>query len=404
MDATPGQPTISGTLTSTYPDKVTLTANITKETDSDFSYEYQWLKDGEIVEGQKGETLEISNVADSGAYTVKAIAKCNGGEFASLESESSTVTIAPADITGTITQKGALGYTGQPLTAEIESTLAAKNNQVVTVKYGTIEGQCTSSTVPGFTDVGKHTVYYVASALNHNDYMGSFIVNVSKGVPTITKPTAKELTYDGTAQALVNAGKVPSGAKIQYSLEKTGTYKDAIPTGTDAKEYTVWYKVVGGTNYEDTEAQFVTVTIAQKDIAGATVILVNKLTYTGTEVTQNVKSVEIDGLTVTYDVSKNTVTNAGKHNLTITGKGNFKGTVTQEFEVAKAESTVTKAPKAKELTYTGLAQALVTAAETSDGTIKYSLKADTGFATEIPQAKDAKEYKVYYKVMILSSQ
>ena len=39
---------------------------------------------------------------------------------------------------------------------------------------------------------------------------------------------------------------------MQYSLTESGTYSQAIPAGTDAGEYTVWYRVIGDANHNDT--------------------------------------------------------------------------------------------------------------------------------------------------------
>ena len=74
-------------------------------------------------------------------------------------------------------------------------------------------------------------------------------------------PTPKELTYTGEAQELINPGEA-SGGTMQYSLDGTNFSPD-IPTGTDAGEYTVYYKVVGDANHSDTEPETVSVTIAE---------------------------------------------------------------------------------------------------------------------------------------------
>ncbi|MBR5536761.1 MAG: S-layer homology domain-containing protein, partial [Clostridia bacterium] len=82
----------------------------------------------------------------------------------------------------------------------------------------------------------------------------------------------------------------------------------------------------------------VTVTIAKKDIAGATVTLGKTLTYNGSEQTKTVTSVKIDGLTVTYTVAGNTAAEVGTYTLTVTGTGNFTGTVEKTWSIVKASS------------------------------------------------------------------
>ena len=90
----------------------------------------------------------------------------------------------------------------------------------------------------------------------------------SKEASVVTKaPEAKTLTYNGSAQQLVNAGEA-TGGKLQYALgtkdAATGTYYASIPTATDAGTYYVWYKVVGDGNHNDTEPACVPVTIAEE--------------------------------------------------------------------------------------------------------------------------------------------
>ena len=64
----------------------------------------------------------------------------------------------------------------------------------------------------------------------------------------------------------------------------------------------------------------------------------------------------------------------------------------------KATPTVT-APTANSLTYTGSAQALITAGSTSGGTLQYKLGEDGSYSTAIPTAVNAGTYTVYYKVV-----
>ena len=61
------------------------------------------------------------------------------------------------------------------------------------------------------------------------------------------------------------------------------------------------------------------------------------------------------------------------------------------------EATVVTAPVAKELTYTGQPQTLVTAGSAQDGTMRYSLD-NTQWSVDIPTGQNAGSYTVYYKV------
>ncbi|MCR5793581.1 MAG: InlB B-repeat-containing protein [Lachnospiraceae bacterium] len=76
----------------------------------------------------------------------------------------------------------------------------------------------------------------------------------------ITAPTARSLTYTGSAQALVTEGKAEGGT-MQYALGKDATtpptsgWSTSIPTATNTGTYYVWYMVKGDENHNDTEAK-----------------------------------------------------------------------------------------------------------------------------------------------------
>ena len=110
---------------------------------------------------------------------------------------------------------------------------------------------------------------------------GTVTVKVNKATPAFTAPTAQDnLTYTGQEQALITAGMTDHGT-MQYSLTENGTYSQDIPTGTDAGTYTVWYRVFGDANHNNTEPASVTVRIGQKPLRITGVTAASK-TYDGT--------------------------------------------------------------------------------------------------------------------------
>ena len=85
---------------------------------------------------------------------------------------------------------------------------------------------------------------------------------------TVDTPPAAigNLTCTGSAQALVTAGTA-SGGTMSYALGKNATteptsgWSDAIPTGTDPGLYYVWYRAVGDTTHNDSDAACIPVRI-----------------------------------------------------------------------------------------------------------------------------------------------
>ena len=123
---------------------------------------------------------------------------------------------------------------------------------------------------------------------------GTVTVKVNKATPTFTAPTAQEnLTYTGQEQALITAGMTDHGT-MQYSLTENGTYSQDIPTGTDAGAYTVWYRVIGDANHNDTAPASVAVSIGKKPLTITGVTAASK-PYDGTT-DAGITSVTFDGV------------------------------------------------------------------------------------------------------------
>ena len=367
---------------------------------------------------------------------------------------------------------------------------------------------------------GNHTFRFSATCDGYEKMSQDIVVTVQKAdirSGLITPPTAQEnLTYTGQEQALITAGSVTDYGTMQYSLTENGTYSQDIPAGTDAGTYTVWYRVIGDANHNDTAPASVAVRIGQKPLTITGVTAASK-PYDGTT-DADISSVTFDNVTLNrgtdYTVTasfddasvgngknitatvtlmeqaaKNyaleqssfpttgsiikaaapdftketalTIVNGHEKTYTVTlpalptletpkeygaptyELGEIKlndgyytsgakvengeltlpiqkndvettgsvGTVTVVIKSANYEDitltvnvnatnklvpTVT-APTANALTYNGAEQALVTAGKTTGGTMLYRL-GDSEWSEQIPTAKNAGEYTVWYKV------
>ena len=96
---------------------------------------------------------------------------------------------------------------------------------------------------------------------------GKVTVKVNKADPTFTAPTANTLTYNGKEQTLLTTGTAAGGTML-YRLGDTGEFTTGIPTGKDAGTYTVYYKVAGDSNHNDTAEKSITVTIDPMPLTG----------------------------------------------------------------------------------------------------------------------------------------
>ncbi|MBR0470286.1 MAG: hypothetical protein IJJ55_03605, partial [Clostridia bacterium] len=176
---------------------------------------------------------------------------------------------------------------------KISFTLAAPGANLVydgTAKKATLEGAEAFSAATGISVSSNNIVYnytpfggtnqgVVTETKNAGQYQAlytlqtttlpkpfvgiDFTINKADSVPA--NVTANNSTYNGSAQALVKAGTA-TGGTMQYKLGADGTYSENIPKATDANKYTVYYKVKGDNNHNDSAENSVSVTIAPKEI------------------------------------------------------------------------------------------------------------------------------------------
>ena len=148
---------------------------------------------------------------------------------------------------------------------------------------------------------GQHTFRFSATCDGYKKMSGDIAVTVQRAnisASLITPPTAQEnLTYTGHEQALIIAGSVADYGTMQCSLTENGTYSQDIPAGTDAGTYTVWYRVIGDANHNDTALASVPVSIGKKPLTITGVTAASK-TYDGTT-NAGITSVTFDNMTLT---------------------------------------------------------------------------------------------------------
>ena len=157
-----------------------------------------------------------------------------------------------------------------------------------------------------FDTIGEYTIYFTATKDGYSVQSAEKKLTVTKAtIPAsaITAPAANALTYNGNEQALITAGSVTDYGTMQYSLTKNGTYSPNIPTGTDAGTYTVWYRVIGDANHNDTAPASVAVSIRKKPLTITGVTAASK-PYDGTT-NAGITSVTFDGVTLNLGTDYN---------------------------------------------------------------------------------------------------
>lgn len=172
-----------------------------------------------------------------------------------------------------------------------------------------------------------------ANGTNYNPAQEVIVsVNVVPKAITVTADD-KMITYgDQDAELTYSNSTLVGQDTLDIQLQRE--------TGTDAGDYeiTASQDVGANPNYDIT---FVSgnYKILKKNITNADVILDQALVENGKMQAQQVASVVIDGLDVTYDLTDNTGDTAGVYTLTITGNGNFTGMITKTFVIAPAANS-----------------------------------------------------------------
>lgn len=173
-------------------------------------------------------------------------------------------------------------------------------------------------------------------------------VTTATAAAVTNAPKARSLTYNGAAQEMVTAGAA-SGGTMQYALgtdaatAPTSGWSASLPTGTDSKNYFVWYMAKGDASHTDSVAACVTTTISPCSISGATVTLdKTEILHTGSEISVSVTSVKLGNTELTakdYEVSGTTkATDKGTYTVTVTGKGNYKDTASAQWTITDGKA------------------------------------------------------------------
>lgn len=189
----------------------------------------------------------------------------------------------------------------------------------------------------------------MTASITKNNETAVLSYDITTAAAAVTPPAAKEnLIYDGGAKALVNAGAT-TGGTMQYALGASAVdapssgWNTAIPEGQAVGTYYVWYKVVGGTDYNNVDPACITVTVTKAEI---TVTADNKtknygdndpmLTWSVTEGT-----VKPNDTLTGIIISRASGENVGKYTITVTQTADSN----PNYDITFADGTLTVVPK-----------------------------------------------------------
>ncbi len=363
------------------------------------------------------------------------------GKYYSIESESpeaelsDPVVISKAQPTVTSAPAAkSLTYTGnsQELVTSGEVTGGKLQYSLDNITY--------SEDIPTGTKAGEYTVWYkTVGDENHNDTEPqSIAVTIVKSGST-TVITGGDVTYGDTLNLSAKISKTPlnsialtaaedkvsfylgnellGSADVIYTDENKDSGTAALEIPADKKfeigPNTVTAQYGGSINLNESGSNSINVNMAPR-----------LLTYT-----TSAEDKVYDGNAEVSVVL--TPTNTGEDNVALTAKGEVSSANADSYdtvnlteitisgddskyysvesespetqlsdpvEISKAQPTVTSAPAAKSLTYTGNSQELVTSGEVTGGKLEYSLD-NTAYSEDIPTGSEVGIYNVWYRVI-----
>ena len=337
------------------------------------------VKAGELVVPATDYTVSGS-ATNVGTYTMTVMAKESADNFTGTATAQYSIVAADANLFNITLGTSTFTFNG----TELKPTVTVKDGEATLVEN-------TDYTLAFTNNVNVGTATVTATGIGNYSGTKTATYTIQKADITPTAPTAQTgLVYTTQPQALIAAGQA-EGGEMQYSLDNE-TWSTNIPTGTEAKEYTVYYKVVADANHNDVAAQNFKVTIEQATLTAATLTETNFI-YNQQEQTALVAIVSAGAITVPdagYEIADNKATNVGNYTATLTGKGNFKGEVKVQWSIVAANANLFNITLGTtEYIYDGTAKTPTvtvkdgeaTLVENTDYTLAYTANTNAGTAT-----------------------
>ena len=389
--------------------------------------------DGKTVEGTFEWTNPSTKPDKAGDYQAEWIFTPAEG-YEEYATATGTVTIKVNKATPTFnapTAQENLTYTGQ------EQALITAGSVISggTMQYSLTENGTYSPDIPTGTDAGAYTVWYrVIGDANHKDTApASVAVRIGQKPLTITGVTVASKLYNGTTNADITSvtfdnvtlkrdtdynvtasfdyASVDSGKNVtatvtlmgqaakNYALEQSSFPTTGSITKAAAPDFTKETALTIVNGYEKTYTVTLPAlpTLETPKEYGAPTYELGGITLDGSYYTGGAK---VENGKLILPIQKNDVKTTGPvGTVTVVIKSTNYEDITLTVNVNatnKLVPTVT-APTANALTYNGAEQALVTAGKTTGGTMLYRLD-NSEWSEQLPTAKNAGEYTVWYKV------
>ena len=286
--------------------------------------------------------------------TDKVVVKTTPGTLTITKAE--TMTLTP-ELTGKDAEKE---YDSKPLSGGATASVTKGTK----ITYSTDGGKTWSETLPSITNVGTLNVTAKAENKNYKDVTVDYTLKVTRKAVTVTADNKSKVFGEKDPELTATVTGTLGNDTVDYTLtreagEAAGKYEITVKGDKLQGNYTVTY--VAGT-LTITRQSIDPGTDPEKpnpDYTGAKVNSPKDEVYDGKEhkwiptVTDKADKKLKAGTDYTVEYSTSDFTNVGTIKVTITGKGNYTGTVKRSYKVTPKEYTVTTESATK--TYSGTA-------------------------------------------------
>ena len=334
------------------------------------AFSYYWeTESGTWLEGD-------ANPISAGNYTLH-VEVASSGNYETVQN-SFTVTVSPLEIT-----EGNIVYDlGEDLIYNGKSQKAAFRS--ITANGMPLNYTLTGNTA---TDAGSYTM----TVTGQGSFTGSVEIpwKIQPRSLTNAKITLGDsLTYNGQEQTQTVASVTVEG--MDRALTPGVDFQVSGNTGTNAGDYMLTVESASSNFIGSADRPW---SIAPMDISKANKMTIDydDLTYNGKPQTPTNVIVTADGLNVTVDVAVTPQTDAGFHDMTVTGKGNFIGSKKLHWCINSKSIEDATVNLDKQLTYNGQEQTQNVSVVIVDG-IEGALVKGTDFGITGNTGTDAGDY------------
>ena len=355
-------------------------------------------KDPELtatVEGTLGKdtveyTLSRKAGEDVGTYPITASGKAEQGNY-KVTYVAGTLTITKAEtmtLTPELTGKDAeKEYDSKPLSGGATASVT----KGTTITYSTDGGKTWSEELPSITNVGTLNVTAKAENKNYKDVTVEYKLKVTRKAVTVKADNKSKVFGEKDPELTATVEGTLGKDTVEYTLsrkagEDVGTYPITASGKAEQGNYKVTY--VAGT-LTITSQSIDPGTDPEKpnpDYTGAKVNSPSDEVYDGKEhkwiptVTDKADKKLKAGTDYTVEYSTKNFKDVGTIDVTITGIGNYSGTVTRTYKITPKSVTVTAEDKTKVFGETDPKLTAKVAGTLGNDTVEYKLSREAGEA------------------------